>query len=181
MRIRPSTAADLPALTAIYAHHVLHGTGTFELEPPDEAEMSRRRDAVLANGLPGLVAEEPAEIGGSGGVLGFAYANHFRPRRAYRFCLEDSVYLAPSAQGRGLGRLLLAELMARCEAQGARQMLALIGDAANAGSIALHAALGFEHTGVLKASGWKFGRWLDVILMQKALGPGAACDPVDRA
>lgn len=181
MRIRPSTAADLPALTAIYAHHVRHGTGSFELDPPDEAEMSQRRDAVLANGLPWLVAEAAGAAGAPGTVLGFAYANHFRPRRAFRFCLEDSVYLAPAAQGRGLGRLLLAELMARCETQGARQMLAVIGDAANAGSIGLHAALGFEHAGVLKAAGWKFGRWLDVVMMQKALGPGAACGPAESA
>ena len=171
MQLRPSLPADLPAITAIYAHHVLHGTGTFELEAPDEAEMARRHADVTGKGLPWLVAED------QGTVLGYAYANHFRPRRAYRFCLEDSIYLAPAAQGRGVGRLLLAELMARCEALGARQMLAVIGDAANAGSIGVHRTLGFEHTGVLKASGWKFGRWLDVILMQKALGPGASSDP----
>jgi len=175
VHLRPSTAADLPALTAIYAHHVRHGTGTFELEVPDEAEMARRRDDVLARGLPWLVAEQDER------VLGYAYANHFRPRRAYRFCVEDSIYLDPAAQGRGLGRLLLAELMARCEAAGARQMVAVIGDAANAGSIGLHAALGFEHTGVLKAAGWKFERWLDVILMQRTLGQGAACPPREAA
>ena len=173
MQLRPSLPADLPAITAIYAHHVLHGTGTFELEAPDEAEMARRHADVTGKGLPWLVAED------QGTVLGYAYANHFRPRRAYRFCLEDSIYLAPEAQGRGVGRLLLAELMARCEALGARQMLAVIGDAANAGSIGVHRTLGFEHTGVLKASGWKFGRWLDVVLMQKALGPGASSDPAD--
>ena len=106
-------------------------------------------------------------------MLGYAYANHFRPRRAYRFCLEDSIYLAADARGHGIGRLLLAELLARCEAAGARQMLAVIGDAANAGSIGVHRALGFEHTGVLKAAGWKFDRWLDVVLMQRALGTGA--------
>jgi phosphinothricin acetyltransferase len=137
--------------------------------------MTRRHADVTGKGLPWLVAEDAA------GVLGYAYANHFRPRRAYRFCLEDSIYLAPAAMGRGVGRLLLAELMARCEALGARQMLAVIGDAANAGSIGVHRTLGFEHTGVLKAAGWKFGRWLDVILMQKALGTGAATDPVDPA
>lgn len=171
--LRPSTDADLPAITAIYAHHVLHGTGTFELEPPDEAEMARRRADVLDKGLPWLVAER------DGRVLGYAYANHFRPRRAYRFCLEDSIYLADDARGQGLGRLLLAELVARCEAAGARQMLAVIGDAANAGSIGVHRALGFEHTGVLKASGWKFGRWLDVILMQRGLGTGAGTDAAE--
>ncbi|GAB4115732.1 MAG: GNAT family N-acetyltransferase [Rubrivivax sp.] len=174
MLIRPSHADDLPALTAIYAHHVLHGTGTFELDVPDEAEMGRRHADITGKGLPWLVAEE------GGQVLGYAYANHFRPRRAYRFCLEDSIYLAPQARGRGLGKLLLAELIARCEALGARQMLAVIGDAANAGSIGVHRALGFEHTGVLKAAGWKFDRWLDVVLMQRALGTGAAGAPVDR-
>ena len=173
MILRPSTDADLPAITAIYAHAVQHGTGTFELEAPDAAEMARRRADVLDKGLPWLVAEE------AGRVLGYAYANHFRPRRAYRFCLEDSIYLADDARGRGVGRLLLAELMARCEAAGARQMLAVIGDSANGGSIGVHRALGFEHTGVLKASGWKFGRWLDVVLMQRALGTGASTAPAD--
>ena len=166
--IRPSTTDDLPAITAIYAQAVLHGTGTFELDPPDQPEMARRRDDVRSKGLPWLVAQA------RGQVLGYAYANHFRPRRAYRFCLEDSIYLHPDARGQGVGRVLLAELLGRCEAAGARQMLAVIGDAANAGSIGVHAALGFAHTGVLKASGWKFDRWLDVVLMQRALGPGAA-------
>ena len=106
------------------------------------------------------------------GAWCYAYANYFRPRLAYRFCVEDSIYLAPAAQGQGVGRLLLAELVARCEAAGARQMLAVIGDAANAGSVGVHAALGFAHTGVLKSAGWKFGRWLDVVLMQRTLGAG---------
>lgn len=172
--IRPSTVSDLPAIAAIYGHAVLHGTGTFELDAPDEADMGRRRDAVLANGLPWLVAER------GGMVLGYAYANHFRPRKAYRFCLEDSIYLHPEARGQGVGRLLLAELMAQCEAQGARQMLAVIGDADNAGSIGVHRSCGFEHTGVLKASGWKFGRWLDVVLMQRQLGEGASTKPADE-
>ena len=171
--IRPSTPADLPAVTAIYAWNVLHGTGTFELEAPDAAEMMRRRDDVLAKGLPWLVAQR------GGVVLGYAYANHFRPRRAYRFCLEDSVYLAANARGQGLGRLLLAELMARCEAAGARQMLAVIGDSANLGSIGVHRTLGFEHVGVMKAAGWKFERWLDVVIMQKSLGTGARNVPLD--
>ena len=174
--IRPSTIDDLPAITAIYAQAVLHGTGTFELDPPDLPEMARRRDDVLSKGLPWLLAQT------QGQVLGYAYANHFRPRRAYRFCLEDSIYLHPDARGHGVGRVLLAELIGRCEAAGARQMLAVIGDAANAGSIGVHAALGFEHTGVLKASGWKFDRWLDVVLMQRALGCGAALPaPADPA
>jgi L-amino acid N-acyltransferase YncA len=171
--IRPSTDADLPANTAIYGDAVLHGTGTFELAPPDQAEMASRRRSVLANGLPWLVAER------AGQVLGYAYANHFRPRKAYRFCLEDSIYLHQDARGHGVGRLLLAELVGRCEAAGARQMLAVIGDSANAGSIGVHAALGFAHCGVLKASGWKFGRWLDVVLMQRSLGLGDGSDPQD--
>jgi len=175
LSLRPSVDADLPAVTAIYAHHVLTGTGTFELEPPDLTEMTRRRADVLVKGLPFLVAVQGDR------VLGYAYANHFRPRRAYRFCLEDSIYLAPEASGRGLGKLLLAELMVRCEALGGRQMLAVIGDSANAGSIGVHRALGFEHTGLLKAAGWKFERWLDVVLMQRALGVGDAAAPADAA
>jgi L-amino acid N-acyltransferase YncA len=172
--IRPSTPADLPAITAIYADAVLHGTGTFELDPPDQAEMARRRDDVVGKGLPWLVAQarRSSPDGADGPVLGYAYANHFRPRLAYRFCLEDSIYLHPNARGQGVGKLLLIELLARCEAAGARQMLAVIGDAANAGSVGVHAALGFSHTGVLKASGWKFNRWLDVVLMQRSLGLG---------
>ena len=171
--IRPSTADDLAAITEVYGWNVLNGTGTFELEVPDLAEMTRRRDDVLSKGLPWLVAAR------AGRVLGYAYANHFRPRRAYRFCLEDSIYLAPDAQGQGVGRLLLAELMSQCEARGARQMLAVIGDSANAGSIGLHRRLGFEHTGVLRSSGWKFGRWLDVVVMQRALGDGDTRGPDD--
>jgi L-amino acid N-acyltransferase YncA len=179
MLLRPSTEADLPAITAIYADSVANGTGTFELDAPDVEEMARRRTEVLGRGWPWLVAEGAAAEGppGTREVLGYAYANHFRPRRAYRFCVEDSIYLAPAARGRGVGRLLLVELMARCEAAGARQMLAVIGDAANTGSIRLHAALGFEHTGVLKSSGWKFDRWLDVVLMQRALGLGDDTHP----
>lgn len=166
LTIRPSTDADLPAIQAIYAQAVLEGTGTFETEVPGVDEMARRRQEVLGRSLPWLVAER------GGQVLGYAYANYFRPRLAYRFCVEDSIYLSPAAQGQGLGRLLLAELMARCEAAGARQMLAVIGDAANAGSVGVHTALGFQHTGVLKSAGWKFGRWLDVVLMQRPLGLG---------
>lgn len=171
--IRDSLDPDLPAISAVYGWHVEHGTGTFELEAPDPAEMAQRRAAVLANRLPWLVAER------DGSVVGYAYANTFRPRRAYRFCVEDAIYLAPGAIGAGIGRLLLAELIARCAAAGARQMLALIGDSANAASIGVHAALGFRHTGVLTASGWKCGRWLDVVVMQRALGRGAAGPPVE--
>jgi len=173
--IRPSTDADIPAVQAIYADNVLHGTGTFETEVPDAAEMARRRSEVLGRQLPYLVAER------GGAVLGFAYANYFRPRMAYRFCLEDSVYLRPDTRGQGIGKLLLTELIARCEAVGARQMLAVIGDAENLGSIQLHRALGFEQTGVLKGSGWKFGRWLDVVLMQRQLGLGNTNSPEQQA
>ena len=171
--IRPSTPADLAAITAIYAWNVLNGTGTFELDAPDETEMARRRDDVLSKGLPWLVVQR------DGVVLGYAYANHFRPRKAYRFCLEDSVYLAPEAKGQGLGKLLLAELLGRCEAAGARQMLAVIGDSANLGSIGVHRTLGFEHIGVMKAAGWKFDQWRDVVIMQKALGLGQTSAPME--
>ena len=166
--IRPSTVDDLDAVTAIYAWNVAHGTGTFEIEAPERAEMERRRADVLARGLPWLVLES------TGRVVGYAYANQFRPRPAYRFCVEDSVYLAPEAIGRGFGRLLLAELLARCEAAGARQVLAVIGDSANVASIGVHRSLGFAPTGTMRAAGWKFDRWLDVVVMQRSLGLGAA-------
>jgi len=172
--IRPSTTADLASITRIYAQAVNHGTGTFELDAPDGAEMGRRRADVLAKGLPWLVAER------DGQVVGYAYANHFRPRPAYRFCLEDSIYLDPAIQGQGIGRLLLDELLAQCTACGARQMLAVIGDAANAGSIAVHRACGFTPAGLFKAAGWKFERWLDVVLMQRSLGEGSARAATDR-
>ncbi|HSI56326.1 MAG TPA: GNAT family N-acetyltransferase [Ideonella sp.] len=171
--VRPSTDADLPAIAAIYGEAVLHGTGTFELEVPDQADMARRRQDVLSKDLPWLVAES------AGQVLGYAYANHFRPRRAYRFCVEDSIYLHPDARGRGVGTALLAELIARCTAAGARQMLAVIGDSANHGSIGVHRRHGFQHTGLLKSAGWKFDRWLDVVLMQLALGEGDGTAALD--
>ena len=174
--VRPSTASDLPAIAAIYGWHVIHGTGSFELEAPDVAEMARRRDDVLAKGLPWLVAERRD----GGGVVGFAYAGPFRARPAYRYALEDSVYVAEQARGRGAGRLLLAELLARCEAAGARQMFALIGDSANAASISLHRALGFEDVGTMASAGWKFDRWLDVVILQRRLGAGNATGPLER-
>lgn len=173
--IRASTLGDLPQITAIYAWNVLNGTGTFELDAPDLAEMTRRRDDVLAKGLPWLVVELKGE------VVGFAYANHFRPRRAYRFCLEDSIYMAEGVQGMGLGKKLLTELIHQCEALGARQMLAVIGDSANLGSIGVHRSLGFEHTGLLKSSGWKFGAWRDVVIMQRPLGAGDTSPPPEDA
>lgn len=173
--IRPGVEGDVPAITAIYAWNVEAGTGTFELEAPDAREMSRRYQEVVDEGLPWLVAEQ------DGRVVGYAYANHFRPRRAYRFCLEDSIYLAPEATGRRFGRLLLAELLARSEALGARQMLAVIGDSANTASIAVHQSLGFQSAGLLRSAGWKFDRWLDVVVMQRRLGPGDTVAPRDPA
>jgi L-amino acid N-acyltransferase YncA len=169
--IRPSHDADLPAITAIYAHHVLHGTGTFETTPPSEAEMAARRADVLAKGLPWLVAEE------KGRVLGYAYCQWFKPRPAYRFSAEDSIYLHPDAHGRGLGRALLTELMALAQAAGIRKLLAVIGDSANEASIRVHRALGFTPAGAFKSCGWKFGRWLDIVLMERSLGEGDTTAP----
>jgi phosphinothricin acetyltransferase len=162
--IRPSTEADLPAITAIYAHHVLTGKGTFEVDPPSLDDMRGRRGDVLSKGLPWLVAVEGDKI------LGYAYCNWFKPRPAYRFSAEDSIYLSPEAAGKGLGRTLLAELMAQAQRAGVRKLIAVIGDSANAGSIGVHRAAGFQHVGVLKSCGWKFDKWLDVVLMDKALG-----------
>lgn len=162
--IRASQSNDLPHITNIYQHHVLHGTGTFEITAPTQAEMSQRRDDVLNKGLPYLVAVEGCS------VLGFAYCNWFKPRPAYRFSAEDSIYLAPEATGRGVGRAMLSEL-ARCAQQaGVRRLIAVIGDSANAASINVHRSVGFADVGILKSCGWKFDRWLDVVLMDKALG-----------
>jgi phosphinothricin acetyltransferase len=151
--LRDSTGVDVPAIHAIYAHHVRHGLGTFEETPPDAAEMAARREAVVEKGLPWLAAEA------DGGILGYAYAAPFRPRSAYRFALEDSIYVAPGAAGKGVGKALLAEILRRCEAWGARQMIAVIGDSGNAGSIGLHGALGFAHMGKMAGVGFKHGRW----------------------
>ena len=169
--IRPSREQDLAAITAIYAHHVLHGTGTFETEAPSLADMTARRADVLTKGLPYLVAED------QGQVQGFAYCNWFKPRPAYRFSAEDSIYLAPDANRRGLGRALLAELAARAEAAGIRKLIAVIGDSANLGSVGVHRSVGFEHVGLLKSCGWKFDQWLDVVLMEKVLGAGNSRPP----
>ena len=169
--LRDATEADLPAVQAIYAHHVAHGTGTFEEEAPDLAEMTRRWREVRGRGFPWLVAVA------EGRVVGYAYANLFRTRTAFRFTCEDSIYLAPDWCARGLGTRLLGELLARCTAGGARQMLAVIGDSANLGSIRLHARMGFTPAGTLRDVGLKFGRWLDVVLMQRALGAGAGPTP----
>lgn len=171
--IRPSTDGDVPAMQAIYAQAVLHGTGSFELEPPSPEELARRRADVLAKGLPWLAAER------AGQLLGYAYATPFRPRLAYRYAVENSVYVHADARGQGVGRLLLAELIARCTAWGGRQMLAVIGDSGNAGSIALHKSLGFEPAGRFANVGRKFDRWLDIVLMQRPLGAGATLPPAD--
>lgn len=169
--ILPSRDEDVPAITAIYAHHVLHGTGTFEIDPPSEADMAARRADVLGKGLPYLVAEQ------DGQVLGFAYCNWFKPRPAYRFSAEDSIYVADGARGLGLGRQLLAALADRAEAAGVRKLLAVIGDSANAGSIGVHRALGFTEVGVMRSVGWKFGAWRDIVLMEKPLGAGDTTAP----
>ena len=169
--IRPSLPTDVPPMAAIYADAVQHGTGSFELDPPAESELARRRDDVLAKGLPWLVAETAR------GVCGYAYATPFRPRQAYRYTLENSVYLHQDARGQGLGRLLLAELLARSTGLGARQMLAVIGDSQNLSSIQLHRSLGFEQVGQLGSVGRKFERWLDIVIMQRSLGAGAAKPP----
>jgi L-amino acid N-acyltransferase YncA len=165
--VRDSREDDLPSVHALYAHHVRHGTASFELEPPTPAELARRRAAVLADCYPWLVAE-----GEDGRVLGYAYASPFRPRPAYRHTAEDSIYVAPGAIGTGVGKRLLLALLDRCEARGCRQMVAVIGDSANAASIALHAACGFRMAGLVRSAGWKFGRWLDMVMMQRELGEG---------
>ncbi len=169
--IRPALETDISAITAIYAHAVTHGTASFELEPPLEAEMARRRDAILEGGYPYLVAER------SGELLGYAYAGAYRTRPAYRSTVEDSIYVAPSAQGQGVGRALLVALIEQCEALDFRLMVAVIGDEDSHGSIALHASLGFEPVGILKGIGYKHGRWLSTVLMQRPLGCGTAAPP----
>lgn len=169
--VRPSEETDLPAITAIYSHHVLHGFGSFEEVPPDQAEMVRRRAEILSKGFPYLVAEL------DGRAVGYAYANHYRPRIAYRFSVEDSIYVAPDAPRKGIGRALLSSLIARCTGQGYRQMVAVIGDTQNLGSIGLHAALGFRVVGTLPSIGFKHGRWVDSVFMQRALGPGDSSLP----
>ena len=172
LTIRASRENDIPAITAIYRHHVLHSTGTFEIDPPTEADMTLRRADVLGKGLPYLVAEN-----GAGEILGYTYCNWFKPRPAYRFSAEDSIYVADSARGQGVGRQLLDALCVAAEQAGVRRLLAVIGDSANAGSIRVHAAAGFSHAGVLRSTGWKFGQWLDIVLMDKPLGGGDTTAP----
>jgi phosphinothricin acetyltransferase len=171
LSIRPTLASDITAITRIYAHAVKHGTATFELEPPDETEMLRRFDKLRTGGFPYIVAEV------EGTVAGYAYAGAFRERPAYRFTVEDSIYIAPEMHRRGIGRALLMRLIEEAEAAGFRQMMAVIGDSAQAGSIGVHRACGFEDAGVFKAVGFKFGRWLDTVQMQRALGEGSRTTP----
>ena len=172
VRVRDAAEADMAAVAAIYAHHVLHGLATFEEVPPPAGEFDARRQAVLAAGLPYLVAEA------EGRVAGYAYAAGYRPRPAYRHTIEDSVYVAPGLGGRGIGSALLGALIARCEAGPWRQMLAVIGDSGNEGSIALHRRLGFQTVGTLRSVGFKLGRWVDTVLMQRPLGEGDRSPPV---
>lgn len=171
VEIRPAREADLPAITAIYDREVRENTATFELTPPDLAEMTRRFRALQDAGFPYLAAALESD------VLGYAYASSYRPRPAYRFTVENSVYLAPSAQRRGIGTQLLQRLIVECEARGHRQMIAVIGDSANAASVALHARTGFAMIGTHPNVGLKFGRWLDTVMMQRALGAGGASIP----
>ena len=169
--IRAASLKDTAAITRIYADAVKNGTATFEIEPPDEAEMARRQQALISNNYPYVVAER------SGVVAGYAFASHFHSRPAYHWSIEDSIYVDPQFHGQGLGRLLLTRLLADAEVRGFRQMIAVIGDSANAASIALHAAAGFRLIGALRSVGFKHGRWLDTVIMQRPLGSADATPP----
>jgi phosphinothricin acetyltransferase len=171
--IRPADEADLPAITAIYEHAVRHGTATFELVPPDLAEMTRRYRVLMEGGFPYFVAAI------DGDVVGYAYAGAYRPRPAYRFTVENSIYLRPASHRRGIGLKLLQRLILECEARGYRQMIAVIGDSANAGSIGVHTRTGFILIGIHPNVGFKFGRWLDTVMMQRSLGEGASTVPAE--
>ena len=171
MQVRPATPADLPAIQAIYAHHVLHGLASFEEQAPGVDELRRRFDDVRTRGLPWLAAD----FGGT--LAGYGYCAPYRARSAYRFALEDSVYVRAGSEGRGVGSALLDALIRECEGLGYRQIVAVIGDSANAASINLHASFGFLRVGTLRSVGFKFGRWVDSVLMQRELGPGDARPP----
>ncbi len=172
LTLRPARETDLPQITAIYSHAVLNGTASYEYDAPGLTEMTARFNATTSGSFPYLVAQDDDR------VLGYAYASAFRTRPAYRFMVEDSIYIAPDAQGHGLGTLMLGELLARCEALGFRQMIAVIGDAAvNLASARLHAAMGFAECGRIKGSGFKFGRWCDTMMMQRALNGGVESLP----
>jgi phosphinothricin acetyltransferase len=163
IHLQDSTENDLVSITGIYAHHVLHGTGSFEIEPPDTEEMARRRQDVVSRGLPYLIAEQ------NNLVVGYAYAAPYRTRIAYRFTLEDSVYIHPEYMGRGIGAALLVRLISASRDWGCRQLVAVIGDSANTASIRVHEKLGFQHSGVLRNVGFKFDRWIDTVFMQLPL------------
>lgn len=169
--MRPATADDLPAIQAIYAHHVLHGLASFEEAPPPVEEMRRRFDDVRGRGLPYLAAD----FGGT--LVGYGYCSPYRSRSAYRYSLEDSVYVRSGSEGRGVGGALLGALIEQCEGLGYRQIIAVIGDSANAASINLHASFGFLRVGTLRSAGFKLGRWVDSVIMQRPLGPGDGCPP----
>jgi phosphinothricin acetyltransferase len=171
MLVRPAAPQDLPAIQAIYAHHVLHGLASFEEVPPAVEEMRRRYDDIVGQGLPYLAAEENGEL------LGYGYCSLYRTRSAYRYTLEDSIYVKQGRQGKGIGKAVLTELIARCTALNYRQIIAVIGDSANEGSIKLHASLGFVRAGVLRSTGFKFGRWVDSVYMQLPLGAGDGTKP----
>ncbi|MBP0591575.1 N-acetyltransferase [Paraburkholderia sp. LEh10] len=171
--IRDATDADFPAIQAIYAHHVLTGVASFEETPPSVGELQKRRAAVLSHGLPYIVAVL------DGKVAGYAYATLYRPRIAYRYTIEDSIYIDNACRGRGVGRALLATLIERCEQGPWRQMIAVIADGGRGGSLSLHRSAGFELVGTLKAVGFKHGRWLDSTVMQRTLGHGSEALPVD--
>jgi phosphinothricin acetyltransferase len=171
MEIRAATEADIPEIQSIYAHHVLTGTGTFEEVPPSVEEMTERFAEVVGQGWSWLVATDAT------GVLGFAYYTQFRDRSAYRFCVEDSVYVREDVRGQGVGKALVTRLIDDATARGMRQMIAVIGDSENTGSIGVHASLGFQMAGTLRSAGVKFGRWLDVVSMQRPLGRGDADVP----
>jgi L-amino acid N-acyltransferase YncA len=171
VEVRAAAQGDIPAIQAIYAHHVLHGLASFEEVPPDAAEMRRRYDEITGMGLPYLAAVQGRE------VLGYGYCSLYRTRSAYRYALEDSVYVREGQQGKGIGSLLLGELLRMCAGLGYRQVIAVIGDSGNTPSIALHARHGFLRVGTLRSTGWKFGRWVDSVLMQRPLGPGDGAPP----
>ncbi|NJO32273.1 MAG: N-acetyltransferase [Rhodospirillales bacterium] len=164
--VRPATEADVPAIATIYQPAVVNGTASFELDPPDQAEMLRRFKTLVDAGFPYLIAEADRAI------MGYAYAGPYRARPAYRFSVENSIYVSPNAHRRGVGRILLAALIDVCTQRGYRQMIAVIGDSANSGSIGLHRAMGFRFSGTIHSVGYKHGRWLDSVIMQLPLGPG---------
>lgn len=169
--VRPALPSDIKDITAIYAHHVRSGTASFEIDPPEATDMRVRWQDITGKGLPYLVAED------NGIILGYAYAGPYRPRPAYRFTVEDSIYVHPDHARKGIGALLLPALISECEKLGLRQMIAVIGDSGNTASVALHRKFGFEDAGLLKSVGFKFGRWLDVTIMQRTLGAGASTNP----